>query len=177
MTDAIGYMSQVIDFLHGGFRDARDGQTDEQLHFVPAGESHSVAWVLWHAARIEDLFFQQIFQGKPELWAQGEWADKTGLPAKGFGTGQSTSEARAVRIRDLSAFWQYQDAVYAATDAYLQTLTEADLAREVTLRDRQEDLGQSITLHVVTHLNGHRGEINLIRGMHGLDPVMPNRGG
>ena len=40
-----------------------------------------------------------------------------------------------------------------------------------------ETLGQSITLHLCTHLNGHRGEINLIRGMHGLDPVRPNMGG
>jgi len=177
MPSAIDYMQQVVNFLHGGFRDAREGQSAEQLHFVPEGESHSVAWVLWHATRIEDLFFQQIFEGKPELWREGGWAAKTGLPEKGFGTGQSTEEARAIHIGDLEAFWAYQDAVYAATDDYLANLSEADLDREVKLGERTETLGQSITLHLITHLNGHRGEVNLIRGMHGLPPVMPNRGG
>lgn len=177
MPSAIDYMQQVIHFLHGGFRDARAGQSAEQLHFVPEGESHSVAWVLWHATRIEDMFFQQIFEGKPELWREGGWAAKTGLPEKGFGTGQSTEEARGVHIDDLDAFWGYQDAVYAATDDYLANLSEADLDREIKLGERTETLGQSITLHLITHLNGHRGEVNLIRGMHGLPPVMPNRGG
>ncbi len=177
MASAIGYMTQVISFLHGGFRDAREGQDAEQLHFVPEGESHSVAWVLWHATRIEDLFFQQLFQSKPEIWAEGDYAAKTGLPEKGFGTGQTTAEARGMQIQDLAAFWEYQDAVHAASDSYLAGLTEADLEREIRLRDRTETLGESITLHLVMHLNGHRGEINLIRGMHGVPPVMLNRGG
>jgi len=29
----------------------------------------------------------------------------------------------------------------------------------------------------VIHLNGHRGEVNLLRGMMGLDPVLLNQGG
>lgn len=173
----LDYLRQSLAFVHGGFRDARNGQSPEQLHFSLEGESHSVAWVLWHAARIEDLFVRRIFQGKPEIWSEGGWAEKTGLPAQGFGTGQPTAEAKAVRIKDLDAFWRYQDAVMNEVEAYLGGLTDADLAREVKLGERTEQIGESITLHMVTHLNGHRGEINLIRGMHGLAPVMPNRGG
>lgn len=176
MAAAVDYIKQSLRFIHGAYRDARAGQDAAQLHFVPEGESHSVAWVLWHAARIEDLFLQGVFQGQAEIWNE-DWAAKTGLPARGFGTGQSTAEARAIQITDLNAFWAYADAVYDGAEAYLDGLSDADLDREVKLRDRTETLGESITLHLVTHLNGHRGEINLIRGMHGLPPVMPNRGG
>lgn len=177
MSSTVGYIKDMLSFIQGGFRDARDGQTSEQLHYVPDGESHSVAWVLWHAARIEDLLVNGAWQGKPEIWREGEWAAKTGLPERGFGTGQSTEEAAAVRITDLDAMWEYQDAVNTNTQAFLDGLSDEDLDREIKLGDRDETLGQSITLHLCTHLNGHRGEINLIRGMHGLDPVMPNRGG
>ena len=177
MSSTVGYIKDMLSFIQGGFRDARDGQTSEQLHYVPDGESHSVAWVLWHAARIEDLLVNGAWQGKREIWREGEWAAKTGLPERGFGTGQSTEEAAAVRITDLDAMWEYQDAVNANTQAFLDSLSDEDLDREIKLGDRDETLGQSITLHLCTHLNGHRGEINLIRGMHGLDPVMPNRGG
>ena len=177
MSSTVGYIKEMLSFIQGGFRDARDGQTSEQLHYVPDGESHSVAWVLWHAARIEDLLVNGAWQGKPEIWREGEWAAKTGLPERGFGTGQSTEEAAAVRITDLDAMWEYQDAVNTNTQAFLDGLSDEDLDREIKLGDRDETLGQSITLHLCTHLNGHRGEINLIRGMHGLGPVMPNRGG
>lgn len=105
---AIDFMKQTLDFIHRGFRGAPDGLSEEQLHFVPEGQSHSVAWCMWHAARIEDLFFQQIFQGKPAEWDTGGWAARTGLPEKGFGTGQSNEDARAVRIGSLDEFRAYQ---------------------------------------------------------------------
>ena len=177
MSGTVGYIKDMLTFIQGGFRDAREGQTSEQLHYVPDGESHSVAWVLWHAARIEDLLVNGAWQGKPEIWREGGWAEKTGLPEKGFGTGQSTEDAAAVQVTDLDAFWSYQDAVNANTQSFLDSLSDDDLDRKVQLGDREETLGESITLHLCTHLNGHRGEINLIRGMHGLPPVRPNMGG
>ncbi len=173
---AVDFMKVTLDFIHRGFRNAPEGLSDEQLHFVPAGQSHSIAWTMWHAARIEDLFFQQIFQSKPAEFDSGVWAEKTGLPPKGFGTGQSTEDAAQVRIADLAAFQMYQARVAELSSAYIAGLSDDDLAREVKLGQRTEALGESINLHLVMHLNGHRGEINLIRGMLGFDPVLLNQG-
>ncbi|HML99219.1 MAG TPA: DinB family protein [Tepidiformaceae bacterium] len=174
---AIDFMKQTLDFIHRGFRGAPDGLSEEQLHFVPEGQSHSVAWCMWHAARIEDLFFQQIFQGKPAEWDTGGWAARTGLPEKGFGTGQSNEDARAVRIGSLDEFRAYQARVAGLSSAFLDSLSEADLERQVKLGERTETLGESINLHLVIHLNGHRGEVNLLRGMMGFPPVLLNQGG
>ena len=55
--------------------------------------------------------------------------------------------------------------------------TAAELEREVQLGERTETVGGAILLHLITHLNGHRGEINAIRGMQGLTPVVPSLGG
>ncbi|MGE0601186.1 MAG: DinB family protein [Dehalococcoidia bacterium] len=175
---ATDFMKQTLDFIHRGFRGAPESLTDEQLHFVPEGQSHSIAWTMWHAARIEDLFFQQLFQGKPAEWDTGGWAAKTGLPEKGFGTGQSTEDAREVRIKNIDAFRDYQKKVADLSGAFLDSITDAELAsREVQMRDKKETLGESINLHLVIHLNGHRGEVNLLRGMQGFDPVLLNQGG
>lgn len=174
---AIDFMKQTLEFIHRGFRGAPEGLSDDQLHFVPEGQSHSVAWCMWHAARIEDLFFQQIFQGKPAEWDTGGWAAKTGLPAKGFGTGQSNEDAAAVRIASLEQFRGYQQRIADLAQEYLDSLGEADLDREVKLGERTEKLGESINLHMVIHLNGHRGEVNLLRGMLGFEPVLLNQGG
>jgi hypothetical protein len=174
---ATTYMLQSLDFLHRSFRQAGDGLTAEQLNFVPEGESHSIAWVMWHGARIEDLIVQQVIQGNTPIWERDDWAARLGLPAQGFGTGQTTEEARTIRIADVADFAGYADAVATATHDYLNGLSDADLEREVKLGQRVESVGQCITLHLVTHLNGHRGEVNLLRGMMGLTPVLLNQGG
>lgn len=177
MPAATDFMKTTLDFIHRGFRGAPEGLSDEQLHFVPEGQSHSIAWCMWHGARIEDLFFQQLFQQKPAEWDTGGWAAKTGLPAQGFGTGQSNEEARAVRIADLPAFQEYQAKVASLSSAFLDGLDDAGLTRDIKLRDKTETIGESINLHLVIHLNGHRGEINLLRGMLGFEPVLLNQGG
>jgi uncharacterized damage-inducible protein DinB len=170
-------MLQSLDFLHRSFRQAGDGLMPEHLNFVPDGESHSIAWVLWHAARVEDLIMHQVIQGRPVIWDTGGWAARLGLPVQGFGTGQTTEQATAIRTADLAAFGGYADAVATATQDAIAALSDADLEREVKVGQRMESVGQCITLHLVTHLNGHRGEVNLLRGMLGLPPVLLNQGG
>lgn len=174
---ATKYMKMSLAFLHGSFKQAGEGLTDEQLHFVPEGESHSIAWIMWHGPRVEDLIVQQVIGGGPTEWQRGGWAAKTNLPEKSFGTGQSTEEAKAITIADRATMMSYLDTVFSLTNQLLDEVDEAGLEREVKLGERTETVGQAITLHLVTHLNGHRGEINLLRGMMGFGPVMPNQGG
>lgn len=174
---AITYMKQSLAFIHGSYRQAGDGLSPEQLHFVPEGESHSIAWVMWHGARVEDLIMQQIIKGVKQEWESGGWAARTGLPEKSFGTGQTTEEARAIRITDPEALAGYMNKVAALTQDFLSNSSDEDLEREIQVGQRTETVGQAINLHLVTHLNGHRGEINLLRGMMGFGPVLPNQGG
>ncbi|MCY3887124.1 MAG: DinB family protein [Chloroflexi bacterium] len=175
MTQA-EYLHQGMKFLHAALRDARN-VNEEHLHFTPDRQAHSVAWVLWHAARIEDSIIQRVAQEKDLVWKQSDWAARSGLPARGIGTGQSPEEAQQLRITNREAFGEYAEAVAAATEAYLRDATDAELAREVQVGDRTETVGGAILLHLITHLNGHRGEINAIRGMQGLPPVVPSLGG
>lgn len=177
MSSSIHFIKANVGFVQRAFKMAPDGLSNEQLHFVPPGQSHSIAWVMWHAARIQDLFLNTLFRGKPQEWEAGDWAAKTGLPDKGFGTGQSNEDAANVRINDLDAFDQYARKIDGDMQAFFEALTEDDLAREVKLGEKVETLGESVNLHLVTHLNGHRGEVNLLRGMMGFDPVLPNQGG
>lgn len=173
----VDYMKQALRFINRGFAEADAGLTDEQLHFVPEGQTHSIAWCMWHAARIEDFFFQRVYGGGQEEWRSGGWAERCGLPDKGFGTGQSTEDAQAVHIVDRVVFKAYQSTVHDLALAYFDTLTDAELDRETKLGETVESLGQSINLHLTVHLNGHRGEVNLLRGMMGFPPVLVNQGG
>ena len=170
----VDFIRETLDFAHRALADARNG-TSEQLHYVPEHGSHSIAWCLWHTARIEDLIVNMRIRGGDPIW-NADWAARTGLPAEGFGAGLPDEEAQKIRITSMEDFAAYQDAVFASTNAYLASASDADLAREVPARQGTESVGQAISLHMLGHFNGHRGEINTLRGMQGMPTVMAAQG-
>ena len=169
----VAFIQRSLEFTHAALIDARNG-SDEQLHFVPEDGSHSIAWCLWHTSRVEDLIISRVTD-EPQIWNE-EWANRTGLSLEGFGTGMSDEDARQVRVADLAALGSYQDAVFERTSQFLADATEDDLEREIPARNGSESVGEAISLHMMGHFNGHRGEINLLRGMQGMPTVMAAQG-
>ena len=169
----VAFIQHSLEFTHGALIDARNG-SDEQLHFVPEQGSHSIAWCLWHTARVEDLIISRV-SGGAQIWSE-EWAGRSGLPFEGFGTGMSDEDARQVHVADIEALGGYQDAVFERTADFLANATDEDLEREVPARNGTESVGEAISLHMMGHFNGHRGEINTLRGMQGMPTVMAAQG-
>src|SRR5919202_998908 len=64
-----------------------DGLTDEQLRGRPADGMNSVAWLLWHHTRIEDVVVNTLVRGVPEVLDRGGWPDRLGVEARHVGTG------------------------------------------------------------------------------------------
>jgi hypothetical protein len=167
--DALDMLKDNLSHAHRTYLDARNG-SDEELHFVPPDGSHSIAWCIWHTARIEDSLVQGRYRGTELIWNE-EWAARTGLPAEGPFVGMSDQDAQKIRLTNRDAFFDYVDAVWESTMTFLDGLTADDLDREVKLGERVEKLGSSISTHMVGHFSSHRGEINWLRGMQGLPPV------
>jgi len=46
------------------------------LRDVPPGGEHSIAWILFHIARIEDITMNMLVAGTPQLFVRDHWADK-----------------------------------------------------------------------------------------------------
>ena len=171
----VDYISNSLAFAHRALIDARNG-TDGQLHFVPEHGSHSIAWCLWHTSRIEDVIIITRTRRQPQVWSE-QWAERIGLPFEGFGTNMSDEDALGIHITDMAAFGEYQQAVFKQTEEFLSSITDADLDREIPTRDGgSESVGQGIALHMLGHFNGHRGEINTLRGMQGMPTVLQREG-
>ena len=169
----VDFIQRSLEFTHAALIDARNG-SDEQLHFVPEQGSHSIAWCLWHTSRVEDLIMSRVM-GEPQVWSE-QWAERTGLPFDGFGTNMPDEDARQVRITDMDALAGYQDAVFERTAQFLAGASDEDLEREIPARNGSESVGEAISLHMMGHFNGHRGEINTLRGMQGMPTVMAAQG-
>ena len=79
-------------------------------------------------------------------------------------------QALAVRIEDVPGWLKYQRAVWAATDAYLETLGPDSMEGvQVTIKPVGEmSLWQGLWGMCLTHGYRHVGEIEFARGIQGL---------
>ncbi|HET7341934.1 MAG TPA: DinB family protein [Methylomirabilota bacterium] len=153
--------------LHAGLDKVLQELAPEQLHRVPAGhpKANTIAWGLWHYARTEDNVVRYILQNRrPIVWQEGGYADKLGLPPVAQGTGMSTGEAQALRLKDVALFREYTQKVWASTDEYLAKVQPSALDATVTIKPLGEmPAVRALAQVCVGHGFLHLGEIELAR--------------
>ncbi len=88
------------------------GISQEQMRARPAGGGNSVAWILWHAARCEDVGINAMVRGAPQVLALPEFAGAAGLGDLRIGTGLSDDEVASFSASvDGDALLRYRLAV------------------------------------------------------------------
>ena len=171
MLTAADFIRTQLTRLHTGLEKAMADLTPEQLHAVPAGhpKANTIAWGLWHYVRTEDNIVRWVIQERrPPIWVEGGYGERLGLPPAAQGTGMSSAEAQALRIKDLPLFREYMQKVWAGTEELFAAATPALLEKVVTVKPLGEMsviqcLGQVGLTHGMTHL----GEIELARTLVG----------
>jgi hypothetical protein len=172
---AAEFVHMELKRLHKMLDGTLNGLTADQLHTVPGGHPkvNTIAWGLWHVVRTEDNVVRFVVQNRrPTVWAEGGYADKLGLPPVNQGTGMSTEDAHALRIKDVGLFREYMQKVWASTDDFVAMADAAAFARTVTVKPLGDmpvvrALGQICVSHGMTHF----GEMELARTLVGAKPV------
>jgi hypothetical protein len=96
------------------------GLTDEQLRVRPREDLNSLAWLMWHIARAEDLFVNPVLGGRVQVFDEG-WAAKLGIARRDFGIGMTSPEVTELtRQIDLAALREYRDAVGRRTREFVE---------------------------------------------------------
>jgi len=52
------------------------GLSADQIRTIPRGGEHSIAWIMFHLARCEDITMNMLVAGTPQLFTQEDWAKK-----------------------------------------------------------------------------------------------------
>jgi hypothetical protein len=129
----------------------------------PPGTVNPIGAIYCHAVGVEDMYVQQVIQGKATVWEAGGWAAKLGRasPPNEWGAGDAGSIG-------LEAFLPYRRAVYSASELFIASLGPADFERRVQFpgRDWSMTVAQLLTL-VVSHGTAHAGEIAALKGVFG----------
>jgi Protein of unknown function (DUF664) len=124
-----------------------DGLTDDTANYRPTQDANSIAWLIWHSARVQDIQLAPI-AGVEQVWTADGWVDRFGLDLPRNDTGYGHGPAEVAKVRapiDLLA--GYYHAVHKLTLEFVAGVTAADLERIV---DRNWDPPVTASARIVS---------------------------
>ena len=125
--DAVDFFLTRYSEVHRGLVDGLFGSlSDAQLRARPHPGVNTVAWLLWHSARIEDVALNRFLTDRVQVL--NEWIERHAVPRRDVGTGMTEAQVDDLSARiDLQALRGYLDAVTGRTLAVVETLRGSDL--------------------------------------------------
>src|SRR5687767_10923138 len=89
------------------------GLDDVALTWRADDEANTIAWLVWHLARVEDSHIAHL-AGREQLWTTDGWAPALGLPEDYDDTGYGHTPEQVAEIQPpADALLRYVDAVTA----------------------------------------------------------------
>ncbi|VXC50052.1 conserved hypothetical protein [Arthrobacter sp. 9AX] len=158
LLDAFGRIRETVERT-------LEGLDDGSLALRPEGTGNSIAWLIWHLARVEDAQVSDV-AGLEQVWSAQDFVGRFGLPLRprDTGYGHSTDQVDAVRA-PAELLRDYYDAVQRQTVGYLQGLSDEDLDRVVDTRwDPPVTLGVRLVSTIADCLQ-HVGQAAYVKGL------------
>jgi hypothetical protein len=114
--------------------DITDGLTDDQAAYRPGPNANSIAWLLWHSARVQDVQVADV-AGVEQAWTRDGWVERFGLdlPRDDTGYGHSPEDVAKVQA-PANLLAGYYHAVHKLTLEYIASIDGDELARVVDSR-------------------------------------------
>jgi uncharacterized damage-inducible protein DinB len=154
----------------GYIADAIKGLTKAELSWSPKDHSNTIIFLMWHLARIEDLWINRVLLAGKELYETEGWYKKFGTPAQDNGFGYDVKKLKSWPVPELKLLTDYAAAVRKKTIVYLKSVTEKMLDEEKDFGWRKGTIGTALS-HLLTEVGEHSGQIGYIKGiMKGIDP-------
>jgi hypothetical protein len=142
-----------------------DELSDEVALYRPAPTANTIAWLLWHSARVQDAQLCDI-AGVEEVWTRDGWVDRFGLdlPRDAHGYGHTPEEVGRVRASaDLLA--GYYHAVHKVTLEYIASVTAEELNRVVDTNWNPPVTASVRLVSIVDDSAQHLGQAAYVRGI------------
>lgn len=104
-----------------------DGLSDAQIRHQPWEGANSLAWLVWHIARCEDVGVNALVAGREQVLDEG-WAARLGVSLRDIGTGMTADEVATFSAGvSLSALRAYFAAGGARTREVVTALRPEEL--------------------------------------------------
>lgn len=109
-----------------------DDMSERAARCVPPKLEHSVVWVFWHIARIEDVTMNLLVAGGRQVFDSDDWQERIKSPIRHTGNAMSEADVQALSTAvDIEALRAYRTAVGRRTRQIVQQLQPDDLRRKI----------------------------------------------
>ncbi|ASW92227.1 mycothiol transferase [Mycobacterium marseillense] len=141
------------------------GLTEEVSAYRPTPDANSIAWLLWHSARVQDIQLADV-AGVEQVWLRDGWVDRFGLdlPKGDMGYGHSPDDVAKVKApADLLS--GYYHAVHQLTCDYIDGVTADELARVVDTNWDPPVTASARLVSIIDDCAQHLGQAAYVRGI------------
>jgi Protein of unknown function (DUF664) len=145
--------------------DLTDGLTDEMSSYRPTPEANSIAWLIWHSARVQDIQLAGV-AGVEQVWTRDDWVDRFGLqlPRNDTGYGHGADEVAKVRA-PAELLSGYYHAVHKLTLEYIASVTADELSRIVDTNWDPPVTASARLVSIIDDCAQHLGQADYVRGI------------
>lgn len=106
--------------------------TDDHMRTIPKNAEHSIAWCLWHIARIEDTAMNILVAGTQQIYDQFGWIERLKIPFRDTGNEMDARNMACLSDSiDILALRDYRAAVGRRTQEIVKSLSPQQLKEKV----------------------------------------------
>jgi hypothetical protein len=108
---------------------------EEEFRLIPGNAEHSLIWILWHIARIEDITMNILVAEKDQIYLEERWKEHIDSPIDYTGN-QITPEDLKMLTNSVNPvdLFECRDAVGRGTQNIVKAISEKRLAENVSQR-------------------------------------------
>ena len=118
------------------------GLTDEQMRVRPREDLNSLAWLMWHIARAEDIMVNTVIAGRSQVFDDA-WLKRLGITRRDFGIGMTSAEVwELTKQMNVGALREYRDAVGIRTREVVGGFRDEDWQGETETAALQRAAGE-----------------------------------
>jgi hypothetical protein len=154
----------VLEDLQHSLDTVLENLTQVEITWQPVDSLNSIGLILFHIARSEDFFIQELVRNQTQVWEKDDWFKKFGFPKEERGRHYQAEQVKAFLCPDLALLKDYNASIRQLTLEYISKLTQVEYRRIVTT-PRGERPVSGFLSGIITHAAQHTGEISYLRGL------------
>jgi hypothetical protein len=106
--------------------------SEKQMRLIPKNHNHSIAWIFWHLARVEDVTMNLLVANGQQVLNRDDWLKRMKIKVLNTGNGMSDRDVAGLSAKiDLKGLRAYRLAVGRATRKIVARLKPEDFKRKV----------------------------------------------
>ena len=148
--------------------------TEEHIRRIPQKFEHSIAWLIWHMARIEDVTMNMLGAGTAQLLHRDNWLKKMKVTYQDTGNAMSVEDVSNLSAKiDIESLRKYRLAVGRRTREIAKELQPEELKQKVDPSRLQQVMDEGAVVEAARGLIDYWGR-RTIAGLLLMPPTRHN---